>query len=51
VAPARAVVVGDSAHDREAARAAGALFVGLGTPGELEVDALAELLRWSQASS
>lgn len=44
VAPARALVVGDSRHDREAAHAAGARFAGLGTAGELELASLAELL-------
>jgi HAD superfamily hydrolase (TIGR01509 family) len=44
VAPARALVVGDSRYDREAARAAGARFAGLGIGGgELELASLAEL--------
>jgi HAD superfamily hydrolase (TIGR01509 family) len=44
VAPARALVVGDSRHDREAASRAGALFAGLGTEGDLQLGSLAELL-------
>jgi HAD superfamily hydrolase (TIGR01509 family) len=44
VSPARVLVVGDSRHDREAARAAGARFAGLRTGGELELASLAELL-------
>lgn len=44
VSPARALVVGDSHHDREAARAAGAPFAGLRTGGDLELASLAELL-------
>jgi HAD superfamily hydrolase (TIGR01509 family) len=41
---AQALVVGDSRHDREAARSAGARFAGLGTEGDVTLGALAELL-------
>jgi phosphoglycolate phosphatase/AHBA synthesis associated protein len=44
VAPERALVVGDSRFDRDAARAAGARFAGLGIPGDPSLDALDELL-------
>jgi HAD superfamily hydrolase (TIGR01509 family) len=44
VVPAHALVVGDSRHDREAARAAGAPFAGLGTEGDLSLASLGELL-------
>ena len=44
VEPARALVVGDSRHDREAARAAGAPFAGLRTEGDLVLASLDELL-------
>jgi phosphoglycolate phosphatase len=37
-------VVGDTAFDREAAQRAGARFVGLGTPGEVTLSRLADLL-------
>jgi phosphoglycolate phosphatase/AHBA synthesis associated protein len=40
----RALVVGDSAHDREAARAAGARFAGLGIEGDVTLSTLGELL-------
>jgi HAD superfamily hydrolase (TIGR01509 family) len=43
VSPARALVVGDSRHDREAARAAGAPFAGLKTEGDFELASLDEL--------
>jgi HAD superfamily hydrolase (TIGR01509 family) len=46
VAPERALVVGDSRLDREAARSAGAPFAGLRTAGDLELASLAELLAW-----
>jgi len=38
--------VGDSRHDREAARAAGAPFAGFKTEGDFELASLDELLRW-----
>jgi phosphoglycolate phosphatase/AHBA synthesis associated protein len=44
VSPGDAWLVGDSRLDREAARAAGARFVGVGIPGDLMVARLAELL-------
>jgi phosphoglycolate phosphatase/AHBA synthesis associated protein len=44
VAPARSWVVGDSRFDRDAARAAGARFAGLGIAGDLELGALGDLL-------
>jgi phosphoglycolate phosphatase/AHBA synthesis associated protein len=44
VEPARAWVVGDSRYDREAARAAGARFVGLRIDGDLRVESLEQLL-------
>ena len=45
VAPAEAVLVGDSRYDREAARAAGAGFVGLGIDGDTRIERLGELFR------
>ena len=46
VAPVRALVVGDSRFDREAARAAGARFAGLGIEGgELTLTTLGELVQ------
>jgi phosphoglycolate phosphatase/AHBA synthesis associated protein len=44
VRPSEAWVVGDSPFDRDAALAAGARFAGLGTPGELTLERLGELL-------
>jgi len=44
VEPREAVVVGDSHYDRDAARAAGARFVGIGIAGEHSLEAVAELL-------
>lgn len=44
VAPQETVLVGDSRYDREAARAAGAGFVGLGIDGERRIERLSELL-------
>lgn len=50
VAPADAIFVGDTAVDREAARAAGMRFVpvawGAVEPGEAAISSLAEVLRW-----
>jgi phosphoglycolate phosphatase/AHBA synthesis associated protein len=39
------LVVGDSRYDREAARAAGACFAGLGIEGDVRLDRLADVLR------
>ena len=44
VAPADALVVGDSRYDREAARGAGVFFVGLGIDGDARIERLGELL-------
>lgn len=44
VAPAHALVVGDSAYDREAARAAGVPFAGLRTAGDFRCERLADVL-------
>lgn len=44
VAPEDTVLVGDSRFDREAARAAGVRFVGLGLDGEPRIERLTELL-------
>lgn len=43
-APGRAVVVGDSRFDRDAAGAAGCRFVGLGIDGDLRIERLGELV-------
>jgi len=43
IAPARAVVVGDSRYDREAAAAAKVRFVGLRMDGDLRIERLSEL--------
>lgn len=43
VLPQEAWMVGDSKYDREAARAAGAFFVGLGLDGDARVESLGEL--------
>lgn len=43
-APSASWVVGDTAFDREAARAAGARFAGLGLPGDLTLARLTDLL-------
>lgn len=44
VKPARALVVGDSRHDREAAHAAGSPFAGFGIDGDVRIASLGELL-------
>jgi len=44
VAPAASWVVGDTAYDRDAARAAGARFAGLGIEGDLTLERLADVL-------
>ena len=41
----KALVVGDSRYDREAAQAAGALFAGLGIDGDIRIDRLEDVLR------
>ncbi len=43
VEAARAWMVGDSRFDRDAARAAGIYFIGLGIDGDRRIEALAEL--------
>jgi len=43
VPPADAALVGDSRYDREAARAAGAWFIGLGIDGDRRIERLGEL--------
>ena len=43
LAPAAALMVGDSRFDREAAAAAGVRFVGLGLDGDVRIDSLAGL--------
>ncbi len=45
VEAARTLVVGDSQHDREAAHAAGARFVGLGIEGDVTLGSLGELVQ------
>lgn len=44
VKPEQALMVGDSLFDREAARAAGCRFVGLGIDGDLRIATLRELI-------
>ncbi len=44
VGPAEAAVVGDSRYDREAARAAGASFIGYRIAGDFRIERLDELL-------
>jgi HAD superfamily hydrolase (TIGR01509 family) len=45
-----ALVVGDSHYDREAARAAGTLFAGLGIEGDVRLDRLVDVLRVTDAA-
>jgi len=45
-----ALVVGDSRYDREAARAAGTLFAGLGIEGDVRLDRLVDVLRVTAAA-
>jgi phosphoglycolate phosphatase/AHBA synthesis associated protein len=45
-----ALVVGDSRYDREAARAAGTLFAGLGIDGDVRIDRLVDVLRITAAA-
>ncbi len=47
VAPASAVMVGDSRFDAEAAEAAGVRFIGLGIDGDPRIERLPELLHLS----
>ena len=44
VEPAKALMVGDSRFDREAAKAAGIRFCGYGIEGDLRIEALRELV-------
>ena len=44
VEPDQAVMVGDSRFDREAARAAGCRFIGVGIDGDARIERLVELL-------
>lgn len=44
VAPADALFIGDSSYDREAARAAGVTFVGLGIDGDRRISSLVDLI-------
>jgi HAD superfamily hydrolase (TIGR01549 family) len=43
VAPAAALVVGDSKHDLASVRAAGSLFAGMGMEGDVRIERLGEL--------
>jgi HAD superfamily hydrolase (TIGR01509 family) len=45
------LVVGDSRYDREAARAAGTFFAGLGIDGDVRIDQLVEVLRVTAGDS
>jgi len=45
VAPGEALMVGDTHFDRDAARAAGVRFVGLGIDGDRRIETLVELTR------
>jgi phosphoglycolate phosphatase/AHBA synthesis associated protein len=47
----KALVVGDSRYDREAARAAGTVFAGLGIEGDVCLEQLADVLRVTAAAS
>jgi phosphoglycolate phosphatase/AHBA synthesis associated protein len=51
IAPGESLVVGDSRYDREAARAAGTLFAGLGIEGDVRLDRLTDVLRITAAAS
>ena len=44
------LVVGDSRYDREAARAAGTVFAGLGIEGDVRLDRLVDVLRITAAT-
>ncbi len=44
------LVVGDSRYDREAARAAGTFFAGLGIEGDVRLDRLVDVLRITAAA-
>jgi phosphoglycolate phosphatase/AHBA synthesis associated protein len=50
IPPGESLVVGDSRYDREAARAAGTLFAGLGIEGDVRLDRLADVLRITAAA-
>ena len=45
------LVVGDSRYDREAARAAGTFFAGLGMDGDVRIDQLVDVLRITAGDS
>jgi phosphoglycolate phosphatase/AHBA synthesis associated protein len=45
-----ALVVGDSHYDREAARAAGSPFAGLGIDGDIRLDRLVDVLHVAAAA-
>ena len=45
------LVVGDSRYDREAARAAGTFFAGLGIDGDVRIDQLVDVLRITAGDS
>ncbi len=51
VKPERALMIGDSRFDRDAAATAGIRFVGYGIPGDLRIEALRELLQLPEVSS
>ena len=51
VRPTDAAVVGDSHFDREAAKAAGALFIGFRCEGDRRIQELDELLEWTGGSA
>ncbi len=51
VEPARALMVGDSRFDREAAAAAGIRFIGFGIDGDLRIEALRELLQLPEVAT
>ncbi len=44
ISPGESLVVGDSRYDREAARAAGTFFAGLGIDGDVRLDRLSDVL-------
>jgi phosphoglycolate phosphatase/AHBA synthesis associated protein len=50
IAAGEALVVGDSRYDREAARAAGTAFAGLGIEGDVRLDRLSDVLRITAAA-
>ena len=50
IPPGETLVVGDSRYDREAARAAGTVFAGLGIDGDVRLDRLVDVLRVAAAA-